>query len=350
MTEATWDECPPLLPAQTDCCRCEIYPHGTEAVTSICSLQIHQTTSMKTVIIPHWTWEQVWRRLDKLSCLLLWCLHALMHHYGPDWSPGGRQLRWHGERDLSLPVSERIRGCSVGPPRGSLGSPALFLYLSLHAIPNLHSWIYSVNSFEETHSQASVSHVRVLSLPRPRRVEAFMLKQWYDEPLLSQVEKNIFSIDGHHVRNSWHNSTWIYLSLIICYSVYILSEMSSHGDPQEGGRNVPLYLSFIKFIISLRTLTALHPKTPLIHKRAVDVKNVTLEFSVLECCSEHRAAASVKKSIRPTIGFQKPALLDLYHCWFACFMFCSIRCILNTLSNVLRRNKTQCKMLAAFSP
>lgn len=143
MTEATWDECPPLLPAQTDCCGCEIYRCGTEAVTSICSLQIHQTTSLKTVIIPHWTWELVWRRLDKLSCLLLWCLHVLMHHYGLDWSPGGSRMRWHGESDLSLPVSERTAAAVRGPPgvSGVTGSVSLPFPACVHKFTSLSVWV-----------------------------------------------------------------------------------------------------------------------------------------------------------------------------------------------------------------
>ncbi len=50
------------------------------------------------------------------------------------------------------------------------------------------------------------------------------------------------------------------------------------------------------------------------------------------------------------ISSQNSILEDHYRSWFACLMFCSSLCILNTLLNLLRRNKTQRKMLAVCFP
>lgn len=64
--------------------------------------------------------------LGKLSCLLLWCLHALMHHYGPDWNPEGQaaEMTW---RVRPLSTCQRAdRGNSVGPPGGLWGHRLCF--------------------------------------------------------------------------------------------------------------------------------------------------------------------------------------------------------------------------------
>ena len=138
------------------------------------------------------------------------------------------------------------RGCSAGPPGGLRGH-----WLCFSTIPCMRSQIYiavSVSSFEATYSQASILHVRVLYLSRPRCVEAFILKQWYDKPLLSQVEIKITFQLTDIIRVIHGTIPLGFICRSSFATVYIFSLKRGPMVIHRKGRNLPFYLlSLFKF-------------------------------------------------------------------------------------------------------